>query len=143
MKENWETHWKDYYQILQVDPSAEPEVIKAAHGKLALKYHPDINKEMSATQRMKDINEAYEILSNNEKRNRYHLAYLQRTGKGSSGDINNASTSAMPKHDVYPPEKRKSHKAKSLTITKNKKPDFTIGDVHNTNKNFYDRLKEK
>ena len=56
MKENWENHWKDYYQILQVHPSAEPEVVKAAYDRLARKYHPDVNKETSAPQRMKDIN---------------------------------------------------------------------------------------
>jgi len=134
MKENWENHWKDYYEKLQVHPSAESEVVKAAHDKLALKYHPDINKEISAIQRMKDINEAYEILSNNEKRNRYHLAYLQRMGKGSSGDFDNDFTSARPKHEVYPPEQRKNHKAK---------PDFNIGNLHDTNRNFYGSSKEK
>jgi DnaJ-class molecular chaperone len=35
MKGNWENHWKDYYQILQVHPSAKPEVVKAAYDKLA------------------------------------------------------------------------------------------------------------
>jgi molecular chaperone DnaK len=85
MKENWENHWKDYYQLLQVHPSAEPEVVKGAFDKLARKYHPDINKEISAPQRMKDINEAYEILSSPEKRNRYHQVYLQRAKKNDSG----------------------------------------------------------
>jgi len=100
MNENWENHWKDYYLILQVHASAEPEVIKAAHNKLALKYHPDVNKDPTATQRMKDINEAYEILSNTEKRNRYHLAYLQRMGKGSNSDFNSTFTASKPKPEV-------------------------------------------
>ena len=64
MKENWETHWKDYYKILQVHPSAEQEVVKAARDRLAGKYHPDVNKEPIAHERMKDINEAYEVLGN-------------------------------------------------------------------------------
>jgi len=86
MKENWENHWKDYYQILQVHPSAEPEVIKAAYDKLARKYHPDLNKEITAPQRMKDINEAYDILGNAEKRNRYYNNYLKRVQKEGSGE---------------------------------------------------------
>jgi len=104
MKENWETHWKDYYQILQVDPSAEPEVIKAAHGKLALKYHPDINKDSTATQRMKDINEAYEILSNTEKRTQYDAAYLKRVSKSGSSLFNRTSPPVKPKPEPVKPK---------------------------------------
>ncbi|MFC1972373.1 DnaJ domain-containing protein, partial [Chloroflexota bacterium] len=52
MRENWEIHWKDYYQILQVQPSAEPEVIKGAYDRLSRKYHPDVNKSSTASQRM-------------------------------------------------------------------------------------------
>jgi DnaJ domain len=105
MKENWENHWKDYYQILQIQPSAEPEVIKGAHDKLALKYHPDVSKDATATPRMKDINEAYEILGDPEKRKRYNLAYFQRMGK-SGPDIPPPPYSppppAKPKPEVNP-----------------------------------------
>jgi hypothetical protein len=80
MIENWETHWKDYYKILQVHTSAEPEVIKAAYDRLARKYHPDVNRGPTATTRMQDINEAFEVLSNPEKRQRYHTVWLQKTG---------------------------------------------------------------
>ena len=55
MPENWEIHWEDYYEILQIHHSAEPEIIKAAYGKLAQKYHPDINKDPAAGERMKKI----------------------------------------------------------------------------------------
>jgi hypothetical protein len=61
--EPWALHWKDYYKILQVHVSAEPEVIKAAYDKLARKYHPDVNQNPTASERMKDINEAFEVLS--------------------------------------------------------------------------------
>jgi hypothetical protein len=79
MAENWRIHWKDYYRILQVDPSAEPEVIKAAYDKLARKYHPDINKDRAAGSRMSDINEAYEILKDLARRKLYHAEWLQKT----------------------------------------------------------------
>jgi curved DNA-binding protein CbpA len=53
----------DYYKILQVDPSAEPEVIIAAYRRLAIKYHPDTNESPDAKARMQLINEAYAVLS--------------------------------------------------------------------------------
>jgi len=62
---------KDYYQILHVHPSAKPEVIRAAYKRLSRKYHPDINKSPDATRRMQEINEAYEILNNPQKRAEY------------------------------------------------------------------------
>jgi len=62
---------KDYYKTLQVDPSAESEVIAAAYKRLSLMYHPDMNKSPDATLRMQEMNEAYEVLSNPEKRREY------------------------------------------------------------------------
>lgn len=58
----------DYYDILQVSPTAEKEVIEAAYRKLAQKYHPDINKSPEAEEKMKRINAAYEVLSDPAKR---------------------------------------------------------------------------
>ena len=56
---------KDYYKILQVAPDASTEVIQMAYKALAKKYHPDLNpgQEEAAQEKMKDVNEAYEILS--------------------------------------------------------------------------------
>jgi DnaJ family protein B protein 4 len=62
---------EDYYKILQVDPSAEPEVITAAYRRLAVKYHPDNNPLPDATPRMQRINEAYAILSDPAQRATY------------------------------------------------------------------------
>ena len=61
----------DYYEILQVSPHAEPEIIEAAYKRLALKYHPDTNPTPSATTQMKWINEAYAILSDPAQRANY------------------------------------------------------------------------
>ena len=61
--------FKDYYRILGVDRSADEKTIKSAYRKLARKYHPDVNKGQDA--RFKEINEAYEVLSDPEKRRRY------------------------------------------------------------------------
>lgn len=61
----------DYYRVLQVDPGAEPEVIDAAYRKLAAKYHPDHGGDRESEDRMKAINEAYDVLSDPQKRARY------------------------------------------------------------------------
>lgn len=63
--------FKDYYATLGVDRSAEPEEIKRAYRKLARKYHPDVSKEADAEARFKEVSEAYEALSDPEKRAAY------------------------------------------------------------------------
>ncbi len=63
--------YKDYYQILGVSRDAALDGIKKAYRKLARKFHPDISKEADAEARMKEINEAYAVLSDTEKRAAY------------------------------------------------------------------------
>ncbi len=62
---------RDYYDILGVSRDADKEEIKRAYRRLARKYHPDVNKEDGAEERFKEINRAYEILSEPESRARY------------------------------------------------------------------------
>jgi len=64
----------DCYGILQVHPRAEKEVIDAAYRRLAAKYHPDVSQLSDATERMKQINIAYEVLSDPVKRAAYDAA---------------------------------------------------------------------
>lgn len=63
--------YKDYYKILGVERTADDKTLKQAYRRLARKYHPDVNKSKGATERFKEINEAYEVLSDPEKRKRY------------------------------------------------------------------------
>ncbi len=63
--------YKDYYDILGVKRDATDAEIKSAYRKLARKFHPDVNKTKEAESKFKDINEAYEVLGDKQKRQRY------------------------------------------------------------------------
>lgn len=80
---------RDYYDVIGVSKSATQLEIKRAFRKLAMKYHPDRNKEADAEDKFKEINEAYEILSDEEKRASYdqygHDAFGQGQGQGGFG----------------------------------------------------------
>ncbi len=65
------TTTRDYYEILGISRTASDEEIKRAYYRLARQYHPDVSKEDGATARFKEINEAYQILSDSEKRSLY------------------------------------------------------------------------
>ncbi len=62
---------RDYYEVLGVEKNAAEAEIKRAYRKLAAKYHPDVNHEPDAEAKFKEINEAYEVLSDGDKKARY------------------------------------------------------------------------
>ena len=62
---------RDLYQILQIDPAAEQEVVQAAFKRLALKYHPDKNPSPDAHRRMQELNEAYAVIGDPFQRAAY------------------------------------------------------------------------
>ena len=64
--------YKDYFKVLGVDRGADADTIKRAFRKLARKYHPDVNPgNQSAEAKFKEVSEAYEVLSDSEKRRKY------------------------------------------------------------------------
>lgn len=73
-------NWLDFYAVLQVHYSAEPDVIEAAYKRLCKKYHPDVNPSPSATQRMQQLNQAYETLHDAQRRKKYHQLWVEKTG---------------------------------------------------------------
>ena len=62
---------RDYYQVLGLDRQATGDQIKRAFRRLARQYHPDVNRDPDAETRFKEINEAYEVLSDQDKRTMY------------------------------------------------------------------------
>ncbi len=63
--------YKDYYEVMGVAREASQDEIKRAYRRLARKYHPDVSKEANAEERFKEVGEAYEVLSDSEKRAAY------------------------------------------------------------------------
>ena len=76
---------KDYYELLGVPRDASPEEIKRAFRKLAFQCHPDHNNEKDSAERFKEINEAYEVLSDAQKRAKYDSFGHLGNGRGFDG----------------------------------------------------------
>jgi curved DNA-binding protein len=62
---------KSLYETLEISENSSPDEIKKAYRKLARKYHPDVNKDPNAEEKFKELNAAYEVLSNPEKKQQY------------------------------------------------------------------------
>ena len=82
------TQAADFYRVLQVDPSADQEVVEAAYRRLARKYHPDLNPDADAGALMRQLNEAYAVLKDPARRAEYDRSRVSRP---------------EPKVDVPPP----------------------------------------
>ena len=87
---------RDYYDVLGVNKNSTADQIKSAYRKLAVKYHPDKNKDdKAAEEKFKEASEAYHVLSNNERKQNYdnfgHSAFENGGGRGGFGNFDFSS----------------------------------------------------
>ena len=137
--------FKDYYKILGVSTSATPDEIRSAYRSLCKQWHPDVNTDSDATAKMQDINEAYLILKDTVKRQRYDeeyarfRAYEQRERRESREESQTYSNQA---------EQRKTSSAQSQSYQRYRyyeydiKDDFVRKDVEEARKKAEDYINE-
>jgi len=100
-------HFKDYYEVLGVDRSADEKAVKKAFRDRARKLHPDVNtNDPQAEEKFKELNEAYEVLSDHDKRERYDTfgADWERYQQADPGAGNPFTTSARGTRTSPPPD---------------------------------------
>ena len=133
----------DYYNILEISYPSSPEEIKKSYRRLSLKWHPDRNTGVDTSKEMVDINEAYYILKDPIKKNRYDIEYLQyckfknsqHQSNNSNKDESRSKTSSADSYSTQ--EERYSSRGYNFT-----NPDVKqdIYEAHNYAKGFVDEF---
>ncbi|MCI0363032.1 MAG: DnaJ domain-containing protein [Phycisphaerales bacterium] len=117
---------RDYYQVLGVDRGATADQIRAAYRKLARKFHPDVNKEPDANKRFSEIQEAYDVLSDPEKRAGYDRFGHAGVGVGGAGGAGTGAGQGWGGFGGF----RGGRTAGGRTVWSNVEPgDFDAGDI--------------
>ncbi|WP_020558956.1 DnaJ C-terminal domain-containing protein [Thiofilum flexile] len=94
---------KDYYALLGITANADNETIKIAYRRAARKYHPDVSREANAEELFKAVNEAYEVLSNPLKREKFNRLYQTWQAESEKFSYTAASAQAQAKSTASPP----------------------------------------
>lgn len=127
---------KNYYQILQIDRNASPEIIEKAYKTLAKKYHPDLQEETNkkhSEEILKQINEAYEILSNPDRRKEYDTSIINSSI--SQEELNNLyKENQLLKNRLY--ELQKKTKNMNIRNEPNNIQENTQNNTSSFNQNF-------
>ena len=94
--------FKDYYSALGLARTASDDEVRKSYRKLARKYHPDVSKEADAEQRMRELNEAYDVLRDKEKRAAYD-ALAERVASGQQAGAGAGGGAGAGAHGFTPP----------------------------------------
>jgi molecular chaperone DnaJ len=93
---------RDYYEVLGISRTATEQDIKRAYRSMARKYHPDINKDPGAEDMFKEVNEAYEVLSDGDRRAAYdRFGHAAAAGNGMGGDPFGFGGAGSPFGDLF------------------------------------------
>lgn len=145
---------RDYYKILGVGPIATLDEVRKAYRSASKKYHPDLNPDLKlfSEEKMRDLVEAYEVLSDSEKRKEYdrqpHLQ-LRRSRRTSSGPAKGSLKASFKKEDSLlermfsPFLKKNKGESKPQFSPKDADLRFTLGLSMSENESFYDRAIEE
>ena len=129
--------FKDYYKILNIPQNATKDEIRVAYRNLCKQFHPDINSDADATAKMQDINEAYELLKDPLKRQRYDEEYARFTTYKQTA--NNATSSSQDAHQTSQSSNgRKSYTYESYDI----QDEYVKRDVDEARKKAEDYINE-
>ena len=95
--EQYEINWKNYYNILELSPTANDREITRAYRHLAYKYHPDRSEDSLVSDTMAEINEAYEVLSDLDRKAKYDEMFMLACGRQHTldGDLEAQLTKAV------------------------------------------------
>ena len=104
--------YKDYYKILGIARTATADEIKKAYRRLARKFHPDVSKEANAEARFKEVQEAYEVLKDPEKR----AAYDQLGSNWQQGQRGHAPALALPAEQRQATQRRQQQQAQIVQV---------------------------
>lgn len=131
---------KNFYEILEVNENASKEVIEKVYKVLAKKYHPDLQRtpdeKEKAEEKMKEINEAYSILSDIEKRRKYDMELSSR--RSMQEDVNSNNVNASENTSYYTAPTQKYTDANGNNIQNNK-----WQEQSQVNKQMNDKLNKK
>ena len=136
---------KNYYELLEVNQNASPEIIEKAYKVLVKKYHPDLQeaeKKAFFEQKLKEINEAYDILSNTEKRKQYDIELesiekrkienLYNENINLKNELNNIKD--ISKNNYYTSQNSNTKSYSTTNPNVNQNQNY---NVNNNNQNYY------
>ena len=128
---------KNYYEILEINKNASPEIIEKAYKTLVKKYHPDLQKENLKSkyeEKIKNINEAYEVLSNVEKRKNYDLNLK-------SNEISTEEYNNLYNENIYLKKEINNLKNLNKNIINNENNNYYKNTQNNINQNNKNNFK--